>query len=314
MLVVTNPQPPLFRASISQSGTAAVAGRFLNPSGEVTGFSFFTKVANGLGCDNSTTKAQYECVRSAAPSEIIEVIESANGSISFQPGIDNVTAIVDYASIRKTGNVAPVPILIGSNRDEGSVVLATSARGANLSSAVSLYGGSSDVTTISRIINVYQPDLPEDATSVEIAEAQYYSADKYFTDIQFQCATATQTVLHAEAGYPSWRYYFNATFPNTDLYPRSGVWHMSEIFQIFGNFPYKGVEPVPGRNIPPPTEEQRMFSAYMQKTWADYAKNPFSGPGWQGAGTETVGVLAPGGVKEVAASYLDGDRCSKLPP
>jgi carboxylesterase type B len=312
MLVVTNPHPPLFRASISQSGTAAVVGRFLTPTGEAIGISFFSQVANGLGCDNSTTKSQYECIRNATSSDIIKVIESANGTISFQPGIDNVTAIADYGSIRQSGNVAPVPVLIGSNKDEGSVVLATSARGANLSSAVALYGGLLDKATVSRIINIYQPYLPVDTTSAEIEQVQYYAADKYFTDVQFQCPTAVQTVLHAEAGYPSWRYYYNATFPNTDLYPRSGAWHMSEIFQIFGNFPLKGVEPIPGTNVPPPTEEQRVFSAYMQKTWADYAKNPYNGPGWQGAGKRVVGVLALGGVKEVVASDLDGDRCSQI--
>jgi carboxylesterase type B len=172
-----------------------------------------------------------------------------------------VTAIENYGTIRDTGNVSPVPVLIGSNRDEGSVVLATSARGANLSTAVSIYGGASDMATIYRIISVYDPGLPTNANSADIEEAQYWAASKYFTDLQFQCATASQTQLHAAAGYPSWRYYYNATFPNTDLYPRSGVWHMSEIYQISGNFPYKGVEPIPGKGVPPPTDERRSLSS-----------------------------------------------------
>jgi carboxylesterase type B len=68
MLVVTNPQPPLFLASISQTGTAAIVGRFLNPTGEKNSFEFFSRLAAGLGCDNITYATQYECVKNAPAS------------------------------------------------------------------------------------------------------------------------------------------------------------------------------------------------------------------------------------------------------
>lgn len=312
MLVVTKPKPPLFRASISQSGTAAVAGRLLTTMGEATGFSYFASVAHGLGCDNSTTKAAYECLKAAAATTIVEFIEAQNGSISFQPIADNVTAIEDYATRRQSGDVASVPVLIGNNNDEGTVVLATSARGFNLSTAVTLFGTGSGPQQNQRIINTYSPSTVNGETAAQVEDDQYYAVDRYFTDAQFQCDTATQTLLHAQAGYPSWRYYYNATYANTDLFPRSGVYHFSEIYQIFGNFPFKGVEPVPGNNVPAPTEEQIRNSAFIQKIWGDYAKDPYAGPGWQGAATGAVGKIDNNGLRQVQAAELDGNRCSVL--
>lgn len=51
----------------------------------------------------------------------------------------------------------------------------------------------------------------------------------------------------------------------------------------------------------------------MSKAWADFAKNPSQGPGWDGFGTGSVGVLGDignekgTGVTVVGAEVIDGN-------
>ena len=79
----------------------------------------------------------------------------------------------------------------------------------------------------------------------------------------------------------TWRYLFNASLP-------SGLAsHGSEIGFVFGS--------------PQNTPENRALSAKIQGAWADFAKNPSSGPGWTKYTPDTPSLADLGG---------EGDRAS----
>jgi hypothetical protein len=78
----------------------------------------------------------------------------------------------------------------------------------------------------------------------------------------------------ASIGIPTWRYYFNASFSNTQVFPRLGVFHASEIPIIFRTYPDQNT-----------TTQQHALSTFMQGAWARFAKNPLAGPGWNQVGT-----------------------------
>jgi carboxylesterase type B len=91
-------------------------------------------------------------------------------------------------------------------------------------------------------------------------------------------------------------YFYNAFFPNVELYPGAGVFHGSEVTAVFGTYPKEGA-----------TAEQDAVSAVMQRVWANFAKDPYSGPGWPQV--PSVGVFENDGVHQESVYEVDGAGC-----
>ena len=89
------------------------------------------------------------------------------------------------------------------------------------------------------------------------------------------------------------RYFYNASFPNVELFPGAGVYHSAEIVSVFGTYPREGA-----------TAEQIALSNVMQKTWAGFAKEPYAGPGW--GQVPAVGVFGEEGLR--VKTYWDVDE------
>jgi carboxylesterase type B len=115
--------------------------------------------------------------------------------------------------------------------------------------------------------------------------------------------------LSATAGIPTWRYYFNATFPNTQPAAASGVnlgaYHSSEIPIVYGTFSQVGA-----------TLQEIELSKFMRGAWARFARHPEGGPGWSKWDGKNLGVIGSNGsiaVVVIAASEVDY-RCPILEP
>lgn len=105
------------------------------------------------------------------------------------------------------------------------------------------------------------------------------------TDLQYTCPTFLQAHGSYVAGYPTWRYYFNATFPNLQTFPNAGIYHSSEIDLIFGN--HGKLPTAVGSQAS--TSEETALSKFMQTAWAQFAKDPINGPGWARVGVAHAG-------------------------
>jgi len=91
----------------------------------------------------------------------------------------------------------------------------------------------------------------------------YEATSAIATDMDFTCVTSRESKSSAAAGYPTWRYLFNASYPAP-----GHAYHASELGYVFGT--------LRGR----PTPVQVSLSRTMQSTWAKFAKDPLQGPGW----------------------------------
>lgn len=89
----------------------------------------FTYVAEQVGCRQADKDEQFTCVQSRDAGEIISILNhynaSANGgqALSFGPTADNETSFSNYTDLQVRGKFARLPLLVGSNNNEGATLL-----------------------------------------------------------------------------------------------------------------------------------------------------------------------------------------------
>lgn len=292
-LVTTMPINPPFYAAIMESGQSSF---YVNPTNSPASWEF---LISKLNCG---TQDPLACAR-AAPASLLKQIEEQN-SIPFRPVADNITSLRYPEAARKAGRIAPVPIMLGTNTNEGTIFTIGQN---NITSFLQglFYGQPALQKAVAASYAIGTPGITD--TTSQIAAI--------FTDYIFQCPAAllaNNSAIH----FPTWRYYYNATFPNIQFIPgyNAGVYHSSEITLVFGTY---GLQTGNGG----PTANEVQLSALMQKAWADFAKNPTMGPRPDWMKLPSVAVLGgPGGrsssgqlIMNSNAVRLDG-RCSLFNP
>lgn len=105
----------------------------------------------------------------------------------------------------------------------------------------------------------------------------------------------------ASIGIPTWRYYFNASFSNTQGFPGLGAYHASEIPLVFGTY-----------NRANTTTQEYALSQFLQGTWAKFAKNPLVGPGWNQVGSGAPSLILQGAYDQVRGGILRDQNSTVL--
>ncbi|KAJ4502550.1 hypothetical protein HRR83_009263 [Exophiala dermatitidis] len=269
MLVTTHPSNPPFQAAIMESGQTSF---YINPTNDPTSW---VTLASALNCTSTHPGSNLTCLRDQPASTIKSTIEHLE--LKFGPVSDNVTNLRFPEAARLSGNIAPVPILSGTNANEGTVFS---------------YG----MTNATAVLEATFPNqtILVDSILAAYPETGNQQVSAIRTDLTFQCPAGIVANDSRTAGFPTWRYYFNATFENTQLFPGSGVYHSSEITLVFGTYPRVNA-----------TADEAALSQYMQTSWATFARNPAGGPGW--AKVPNVANLWTSGVlnSPVEAAQLD---------
>lgn len=268
-----------FRAAILQSGQ----GTFGN-SPSANAAPSWLQLSESLGCPGSYD-SNVACLRAADALDIKETIERQ--ALSFGPVPDNETLVSDPAARLEAGQTSRVPILAGTTSQEGRVFNV----GQNNTEAF-LAGLTGNNTALAAAIQAAYP-LGSTADLV----TPYDQISQIYTEYVFQCPQARQINGTIAAGIPAWRFYFNATFANTQAFPGGGAYHASEIPIVFSTYPRPGT-----------TTQQYALSQTMRRAWADFAKNPAYGPGWNQAGTGQAGqVLVGAYTPELGGVYLNDE-------
>ena len=206
--------------------------------------------------------------------------------LAFNPIPDDITLVSNPAEMRTSGNIAPIPVLGGTDAQEGRVFVV----GQNDTAAYLESLGITDQSTIQAIEAAYPIGSPGISTP-------YDQIAQIFTEVTFQCGQALWANATASVGIPAWRYYFNASFVNTQGAPGLGVYHSSEIGIVFSSFLYRPENT---------TTQEYALSNSMRGAWARFAKNPMGGPGWNAVGTGAAGPVLTGATDVVVGGvYID---------
>ncbi|PHH92114.1 hypothetical protein CDD83_8877 [Cordyceps sp. RAO-2017] len=254
ILVNNPPRPVPFAGAIMQSGQSSIA---LSDRSSAASWKKLTKAA---GCE---TDGALECMRAVPADKLKALVE--HGQLKFAPIHDGNTTYTStgrvdrLSSTEGSSKIARVPVMIGSDADDGGpFVYGMTDAGATLKRL--LPAGAAGV--VDKILSAY----PLDGLGLGPVNKQLSAI---FGDFAFTCPAKVVAEDSASVGIPTWRYFFDAGFANTEAYPGSGAWHSSEIGLVYGTYPREGA-----------TAYQAAVSRAMQKAWADFAKDPFAGPGW----------------------------------
>ncbi|ODH47352.1 hypothetical protein GX48_06523 [Paracoccidioides brasiliensis] len=254
-LVGAPPDPIPFRAAIMQSGESSVRLLVSDPAAS------WKKLAEATACPSDIA---LECLRFFPASKIKDISERLQ--LEFGPVPDGGLTYADTPrtnrlnSAKNASLIARVPVLIGSNADEGRpTVLGQNDTEAYL--RASLPG--LPEAAIKKILDAYPLGTPGIANEFERLAT-------ILTELVILCPASLITQESAVVGIDTWRFYFNASFPNTELFEGSGAYHTAEINLVFGTYPQTGK-----------TKFQVDVSNGMQEAWARFVKDPNNGLPWQ---------------------------------
>jgi carboxylesterase type B len=219
---------------------------------------------------------------------------------------DNFTLVANPEPKRKTAQIYNLPIMLGSNSQEGRVF----QRNQNNITEYLQTTFPNNVAVQERVRNAY----PIGKNGLNSA---YDVVSQIMTDLSFGCPAGILADDSARAGYPTWRYYLNATFPNLQKFPDAGVYHASEIELIFGTYGKLNTEVSRRAQTAEQNNQEQHVSEFLQGAWARFAKDPANGPrsaGWNRVGyaQEDVAVIGPTGVSYVRPNAVDS-TCSIFP-
>ncbi|KAF1949000.1 alpha/beta-hydrolase [Byssothecium circinans] len=271
-----------FQAAIMQSGTYSYNPL---PNCNNTNFAAWDSLLNHTNCTSSSPTKAYQCILDT-PVDMMRYAQEKYG-ITFGMAGDNVTIVCDPRLRREAGKFAKVPVIGGSNVEDGS------------------YYAAKNGTDIDRYFNVTFPGETElkakvlAAYDINPAEGRWDNMTRLtqiHTDWNFHCPAVF--LSNSSTRYtPTYRYLFNATFPNNRLpYPSilpdnrwpltpndtQGAYHASEIPLVFSTY-----------NRTNATREQKELSNVMRRAWANFARDPWTAPieGWGVSGANGSWVM-----------------------
>ncbi|KAF4462405.1 carotenoid ester lipase precursor [Fusarium albosuccineum] len=231
----------LFRAAVAQSGgVVSPVGPLTLEEQEVT----YNFVLNATGCLGS--KNTLGCLRDTP----VEVLDGAFRQLSLNPVIDGaLVPDIQSRSLRR-GRFAKVPLLIGSNKNEGTALASGTGRLVNSSSDfVALVKGLDAVkglksSTAQRLADAYTRLLSPGEVQSLLGTVQvtpnstfgslYGQASIYVGGFLFTAGRSLSTQIWSQYGVPAYSYRFDAV-PNGISPEVLGASHYQEVAFVFKN-------------------------------------------------------------------------------
>ncbi|WP_161880820.1 carboxylesterase/lipase family protein [Deinococcus alpinitundrae] len=259
----------LFDKVILQSGPCAAS---INSVPLAQALDIGARYTHDLNCPAAAEGAA--CLRSKTVAELIDMTvpgSRAPNTVALPPVWGDAVLPLEPAAAYRSGQFLKVPVMIGGNRDEGTIFTAYLA-GQNRAMSLPLYWGLITVLNPAKNLTLLR-QYP--ATTPAITGL---TAATLVTDGLFACPVYSVTRQLAQS-VPTYAYEFSDPQAVTELTPtRSvpslGAYHASELIYLFG-------APLEGLADPATfSATQRQLSAQMGAYWTNFARtsNP-NGPG-----------------------------------
>jgi carboxylesterase type B len=214
------------------------------------------------------------CLRTKSGLELKQAVIDTGAQ--FQPVVDNITVFKDYVKQTKEGRTARIPMLIGTNRDEGTLIVEgeLTAYLNNISPYIksnNLNFPWSDITSLSSLYPVPSSEYP----------TAYNASAAIWRDAHMLCLVHNIATVRSELNFPPvWRYRWDLVGTNLNSRGlRIGAFHGSDIRFVMGT--WRTIVRSPP--FVPANETQIEISNLVVEAWTNFIKNPSLGPqirGW----------------------------------
>ncbi|QRV74290.1 Carboxylesterase family [Ceratobasidium sp. AG-Ba] len=280
---------PIVRAAIMQSGDTLQPMWPLNEQ--------IAYIAQDLKCP--TGKGLLDCLRRVPGDQLRQSL--LNTKTQFQPVVDNVTVFKDAVRQTKLGKTARIPLLIGTNKDEGTLIVEGEPT-AYLNATVPYVASRNlnfPLASAARLAEYYP--TPSDAYPTV-----YNVSAGMWRDAHMLCLAHNLGKWRTESlKLPVWRYRYDLVASNLNSRGvRIGAFHGSDIRFVMGTVDTIVQSPP----YVPATPEQRLISALLVTAWTNFVKDPFHGPqvsGWKRFNDSDKTSLAILGLSTNSVGSLD---------
>lgn len=284
----------LFHRAIIESGPCSVGASATAKENELQGAA----LAKAVGCEDPTT--ELACLRGKKADELLVALPGKKGliggdGVNWFPMVDGINLPDQPALLLDAGQIEKVPVILGTNKNEGTLFFAIGATAADDAEyealMSSVFGGQGAA------IVAHYPSASFGSAKDAAAEA--------FGDGAFVCPTRRTARALAKASVPTRLYHF--THAPKALFPNLGAFHSTELPFLFGNA-YLGITL---------DEEEQALSKAMIGYWSRHALS--GDPNGEGAlawpsfelGSDTHLVLdlqlsTASGLKSADCDFWDG--------
>ncbi|KAL0955512.1 hypothetical protein HGRIS_001751 [Hohenbuehelia grisea] len=283
------PRDPLIRGAIMQSADTSQPMWQLNDQ--------IGKIAADLSCP--TGRGQLDCLRSKSGLELQRVLLLTG--TQFQPVIDNITVFKDYVKQTKEGRTARIPLLVGTNKDEGTLIVEgePTAYFPNItaySKSNNLNFPFANLTALEAVYPVPSSEFP----------SAYNASAAMWRDAHMLCLASNLAHQRTVAlRLPVWRYRFDLVANNLNSRGvRIGTFHGSDIRFVMGTWRTIVLSPP----FVAATPEEIAVSDLMVQAWTNFVKDPAAGPripGWRKFNPADTTSLAILGKSTAGAEFGD---------
>lgn len=296
LLTVSPKTRGLFQKAIIQSGSATVLKKTHdqeNANGE--------KAAQRLGCADPAAAAQ--CLRAVDAVAMMKTLKPAIGLMSdaeltegfpFHPVIDGDLLPDNPVKLLQSGNYdKSLKIMIGTTKDEASLFL-MQKKVVTEDDFKKTFASDMRMVKASFGINV-DSDKVLDYYPISNYASPRDAYNDLFSDLAFTCPTRLHASLLADNGGEVYLYHFLRAPSTTGLFKDLGAFHSAELFFIFNNWKFMGM------NVG--SAENRPLGAHMAALWASFART---------GRPEAGGVPAWPAFKSAAPQYLHLDLAPEI--
>ena len=241
----------LFARAIVESGSCAIP-----VPDAAAGNAQATRLATALGCSGSDS-AQLTCMRGKSAKDVVSILPLKpeilfGAGEQWSPIAEGHDVPGQPIALLKSGTFTKVPLLIGTNHDEGAIFF--------------LFGGkiSTDAQYKTALEQTYTT-AGGDSIYAKYPSASFASPQKaletVIADATFVCPARRLARASAAATQPTFRYEFERA--PTTMVGNLGSTHSMELPFVFGNV-YIGFDPTVDPN-------DKLVANAMQAAWAKFA-------------------------------------------
>jgi para-nitrobenzyl esterase len=261
MLAASPKAKGLFARAISESGGSFAATKQTGKEGGMNVPSLALAEKQGTEFVAKLGAKSIAEARKVSADTIVKAAGPALGT--FWPALDGDVLVDDQYRMYQAGNYNDVPVLIGTNADEGSLFVRSATVASFTDSIRAGYGDHAD-----SLLKVYP--AADDKQALK-------SGRDVFRDTAFAWHTWAWARLQSGAGKSKvFVYYFThrPPYPDNPLFKDAGASHGAEIAYVFGNQPA----------MEPWSAADRQVSDALQTYWTNFARtgDPNGGgvPAW----------------------------------